>query len=101
MNRWRGLHPRSSGWGSDRVVSVAVNKTHPLPGLDLSIGVNVRCVVVSPGGRVDGSGLGYQKRSGDRGTLGIILHTQFGVNVVFGGSSAGERCENNAVREGH
>ena len=44
-----------------RVVVVAVNETHLLPGLDLGISVNVRSMVIRPSGRVDGAGLGYQK----------------------------------------
>jgi hypothetical protein len=46
-------------------------------------------------------GLGYQKRPGGGGTLGVILHTKIGVNVVLGGSRAGERGKDDAVREGH
>jgi hypothetical protein len=50
---------------------------------------------------MNGGGLSYQKRPGDGGTLSVILHTKLGVDVVLGGSSAGERGKNDAVREGH
>jgi hypothetical protein len=40
------------------------NKTYLLPGLDLSIGVDIRSVGVCPSGRVDDGTLCYQKRSG-------------------------------------
>ena len=89
------------GMGSDSGLLVGMSKTHLLPSPDLRIGVNVRSMVVRPGGRVDGAGLGYQQRSRNRRTLGIILHTQFGVDVILGSSNTGERCENDVVREGH
>jgi hypothetical protein len=49
---------------------------------------------------MNGGGLSYQKRPGDGRTLSVILHTKLGVDMVLGCSRAGERCKNDAVREG-
>ena len=104
MNRWHGLHLQPGGTvqGSDGVLLAGgVNETNLLPGLDLSVGVNIRSMGPRPSRRVDDGTLSYQKRPRHGGTLGVILQTQACVNVVLGGSRAAERCENDAVREGH
>jgi len=81
---------------------VDVNEAYLLPGLDLFVGINIWSMNVCPGGRVDGGSLSYQERPRDRRTLSVILHTKVGsVDVVLGGSGAGERRKNDAVREGH
>jgi hypothetical protein len=79
---------------------VDVNKTYLLPGLDLTIGVDIRSVGYVSSRRVDDGSLSYQKRSRDRRTLCVIVHTELGVNVVLGSSRPGERCKNDAMREG-
>jgi len=80
---------------------MVLNEAHLFPGFDLCIGVDVRSVGVCPGGRVDGGRLSYQERSGGRRTLRVILHPKVGMDVVLGGSRAGERRKDDAVREGH
>jgi len=80
---------------------VDVNGARLFPGLDLWIGIDVRSVEVCPGGRVDGGGLGYQKRSRGRRTLCVILHTKVGMDMILCGSRAGERRKDDAMREGH
>ena len=55
-NLWNGRSDRITG---------GMNDANLLPGLDLSIRVDIRRMGVWPSGRVDGGGLGYQKRSGD------------------------------------
>ena len=77
-----------------------VSEAHLLPGLDLRIGVDVRSVEVCPSGRVDGGSLGYQERSRGRRTLCVILHTEVGMDMILGGSRAGERGKDDTVREG-
>ena len=49
---------------------------------------------------MDDGTLGYQKRSRERRTLGVIVHTEVGVDVVLGRSRPGERSENDAMGEG-
>jgi len=71
-----------------------------LPGLDLSIGVDIWSVEVCPSLRVDDGSLGYQKRPGERRTLCVVVHGELGVNVVLGRSRPGERRKNDAMREG-
>ena len=68
-----------------------------LPGLDLSIGVDIWGVGVRPSRRVDNGTLGYQKRSRERRALCVVLHSELGVNVVLGRSRPGERRKNDAV----
>ena len=51
--------------GGQTGLLVGVNDANLLPGLDLSIRVDIRRMGVWPSGRVDGGGLSYQKRSGD------------------------------------
>ena len=87
-------------WRSDGSVSVDVNGAHLFPGLDLRVGVDVWSVRVCPGGRVDGGGLTYQKRSGGGRTLCVVLHTKVCMEMILGGSKAGERGKDDAVREG-
>ena len=84
----------------DRGLAVGVNKAYLLPGLDLSISVNIRSIVICSSGRVDDGSLGYQKRSRDGRTLCVILHTDAGVNVVLGRSRPGHGCKDDTVREG-
>ena len=95
--------PSTTCWTgrSDRTIPVDVNGAHLLPSLDLFIGVDVRNMMVCPSCRVDGGSLGYQKRSGSRRTLCVIFDTHVGVDMVLGGSRAGERRKDDAVREGH
>jgi hypothetical protein len=49
---------------------------------------------------VNGGGLGYQKRPWVGRTLGVIIHSKLGVNVILRCSRAGERGENDAMRKG-
>ena len=74
-----------------------VNEANLFPGLDLCIGIDVRSMGVCPGGRVDGGGLSYQERPRGRRTLCVILHTKVGVDMILGGSRAGERRKDDAV----
>lgn len=76
---------------------MSVNDTNLFPGLDLGISVDVRGIVECPGRGVNGGRLGYQKRSGEDGTLGVIFHAELGVNVIVGSSNAGERRENDPM----
>ena len=78
-------------WRSDGKLSADMNEAHLFPGLDLCIGIDVGSVEVCPGGRMDGGGLRYQERSRGRRALCVILHTEVGVDMVLGGSGAGER----------
>ena len=50
---------------------------------------------------VDGSSLGDQKRPRISRPLGVIVHTQLGMNVVAGRSNTGERGENDAMGKGY
>ena len=59
MIRWRELHLQSMGQRSDTGSLVDVNKMHLLPGLDLSIGVDIWSMGVRPSRRMDGGGLSY------------------------------------------
>jgi len=88
-------------WRSDGGLLADVNGARLFPGLDLWIGIDVRSVEVCPGGRVDGGGLGYQEGSRGRRTLCVVLHTKVGMDMILGGSRAGERRKDDAVREGH
>ena len=82
---------------SDGKLLVDVNEAHLFPGLDLCVGIDIRSVDVCPGGRVDGGSLSDQERPRGRRTLCVILHAKVGVDMILGGSSAGERRENDAV----
>ena len=48
---------------------------------------------------MDDGSLGYQKRSGERRTLRVVVHSELGVNVVLGRSRPAERRKNDAMRE--
>jgi len=86
---------------SDRGLLVGVNKAYLLPGLDLSISINIWSMAECPSRRVDDSSLSYQQRSRDRRTLCVIVYAKLSVNVVLGRSTAGEGRKNDAMREGH
>ena len=77
-----------------------VNDTNLLPGLDLRISVNIWSIMMCPGRGVNHRGLGYQKRTGKRGTLGVIFHAELGVNVILGRSSTGEGRKDDTMRKG-
>jgi hypothetical protein len=49
---------------------------------------------------MNSGGLSYQKRPREGGTLSVILHTKIGMDMVLGGSRAGERREDDAMGEG-
>ena len=85
---------------SDSGFSVDVNNANLLPGLNLRISVNVWSIMVCPGRGVNHRCLGYQKRTGKCGTLGIIFHAELGVNVILGCSGTSERCKDDTMRKG-
>ena len=57
-------------------------------------------MAICPSCRVDDGGLSYQKRSRNSRTLGVIVHTQLGVNMILGRPAAGERRKDDAMRKG-
>ena len=79
---------------------MVVEKPYLLPGLYLSIGVNVWGMAIRPSRGVNGSGLGYQKRTRECRTLRVIVYTEFGVNMILSRSRAGEGCKDDAMRNG-
>ena len=60
----------------------------------------MRNVVECPGGGVNQRGFCYQKRTGEGRTLGVIVHTELGVNMILGRSGTGERGEDYAMGKG-
>jgi hypothetical protein len=85
---------------SDSGFPVDVNNTNLLPCLDLSISVNIRSALQCPGRGVNCRRLGYQKRSRECGTLGVIVHAELGVDVIVVRSNAGERRKDDTMRKG-
>ena len=79
---------------------MVVKKPFLLPGLHLSISVNVWSMTVRPSRGVNGGGLGYQKRTRECRTLGVVLYAEFCVNVILGRSATGEGRKDDAMRNG-
>ena len=100
MNCWRELRLRPETRGSAKSSPTGNNKTYLLPGLNLSICVDIRSVGICPSRWMDDGSLCYQKRTRGRRALCVIVHTELGVNVVLGRSRPGERSKDDTMGEG-
>jgi hypothetical protein len=74
-----------------------MRKMYLLPGLNLSIGINIWGVGPDSSSRVDNSTLGNQKGTWEGRTLCVVFNAKICVNMALGRSRAGERGENDAV----